>query len=319
LGGDVVPDDANASLIDRAGPASDAEQHLAPQLELLEQMVNYGSNVILRCFRDSDRKIEDIVILTVLFKQSLSSLDAISVLLKNGASLACHQHLRTLWEAGLYLDWILKQDSKKRSDAYWVANIRRIRSQHLRGTPGSPDHAAFLASLGDLAEDYLSPFTEEQAASEIEKANAILASDDFRDLNEHFEEFLKKRKFESSWHKPVGGQSVRGIACDLNRQAEYDIFYSLGSEMVHASSYGGHLGIDGSTVSMRGIRGLHEFSTVFSWSVTVMLRTIESVLTRYRPLEVPNFARKYVDEWRAPFRSAPNLSFEPTQSPLDPV
>ena len=314
-----MQDDANPSLLDRAGPSSDAVENLAPQLDLLDQMVNYGTNLIIRCFRGSDRRIEDIVLITVLFKQSLSCLDAISILLRAGASYACHSHLRTIWEAGLYLDWILKHDSKERCYAYWIANIRRIRLQHLRGSPGSPEHATFLDSLGELAEGYTSPFSEEYAASEIEKANAILESDDFRILNARFEKLLKKQKYEAPWYRPVGAKSVRGIAQDLNRLIEYDIFYSLGSDIVHASSYGGHIELDGSTMSMQGIRGLDSFPTIFSWSFNVILRTMKSVIGHYRPDELQNFSTKFVKEWREPFRSIPNLSFKSAKIAIDPA
>ena len=164
---------------------------------------------------------------------------------------------------------------------------------------------------------YAAPFTAEHAAQEIDRANAILDSSDSRKLNRSFEKFFKKRHYEQAWYRAVGGQSVRAISDDLKRVAEYDMFYSLGSEIVHGASYGGHLALTGSRISIRGIRGLYEFPTVFTWSVIVILRTIETVLGRYRPGELQSFRRKYIEQWRGPFRSVPALSFEPTQVSLD--
>lgn len=48
----------------------DVKAHFADGLWLLKDMVNYGSNLIPRCFVDSGRELPDIIVLPVLLRQT---------------------------------------------------------------------------------------------------------------------------------------------------------------------------------------------------------------------------------------------------------
>src|SRR5208337_840322 len=100
-------DQANKAILDR-NCLNPIKEEIQPYLNLLRELVDYGTNLIVRCFVSSGRKLEDTVILPVLLKQAVSMLDAIELLISNAALHSGHLQARTLFELSLYLQWILE-------------------------------------------------------------------------------------------------------------------------------------------------------------------------------------------------------------------
>ena len=76
-------------LLDRDFHVSQVIEHFSRQLALMQDVVNYGSNLVLRCLTTSDRTLGDTIAITVFLKQIVASLDTILVLLSNACVLAC--------------------------------------------------------------------------------------------------------------------------------------------------------------------------------------------------------------------------------------
>ena len=75
-----MTDEPHNAILDRSLFRAQIEESFAAQLTLLEQVVNYGTNLILRCFNSSERKIPDIVALLSFLKHGVTSIDAINLL-----------------------------------------------------------------------------------------------------------------------------------------------------------------------------------------------------------------------------------------------
>jgi len=101
-------------LLDRDKAVGDVKKHLNQWIDLIRDVTDYGANLIPMCFSSSDRTLKDAVVLAILLRQVVAMLDAIQVLLSNGAVHAAHLQLRALFEASIYIDWILESDSRKR-------------------------------------------------------------------------------------------------------------------------------------------------------------------------------------------------------------
>ena len=52
-------------LLDRSKVAAEIKQHLTPWLTLLEDVTNYGSNLLPRCITSSARTLKDAVVLGI--------------------------------------------------------------------------------------------------------------------------------------------------------------------------------------------------------------------------------------------------------------
>ncbi len=139
------------ALLDRAKAVSDVKSAFAEQVALVRDLTNYGSNLIIRCFTlSSNKELKDLVILGVLLRQVVVMLDGVEILISNGAVYAAGLQARALFEASVYIDWILKSETEKKAVFYYVHNVRRQRMWARRSQSGSPEAVAFAAIAPDL-------------------------------------------------------------------------------------------------------------------------------------------------------------------------
>ena len=83
----------------------------------------------------------------ILLRQAVAMLDGVGILLANGATHAANLQMRALFEASVYMDWILLNDSERKADYYYVHNLRRKRIWALRTQPGSPESQEFITMM----------------------------------------------------------------------------------------------------------------------------------------------------------------------------
>lgn len=69
-----------ASILDREEAKRHAAQHFADQIALLQDLTNYGSNLVMCAFNSSKKDLSDIVVCGVLLKQIVEMLDAVETL-----------------------------------------------------------------------------------------------------------------------------------------------------------------------------------------------------------------------------------------------
>jgi len=77
-----MPDEPYKYLLDRqTGPCEDLREHFQPVLTLLQELTNYGTNLIPRCLASvEDRKMKEFVVLNTLLHQVVTMLDGFEVL-----------------------------------------------------------------------------------------------------------------------------------------------------------------------------------------------------------------------------------------------
>ena len=293
------------ALIDRSTSISQVQENFSDILDVLCDVVNYGSNLIPRCFTSSKRGLEDAIILGVLVRQAIAMFDAIEILISNAAVYPCHLQTRAIFEASLYLEWILMADTEKRAKYYYVANIRQERIWAQRTQSGTPENLAYekimkpfsnvvldtTKSLGDKGQKYL------------QEINRILAQSSLVDIDEHFEAYRAKSKlkYDPYWYAPLGPRSVRQIADAVKRLHEYELIYSESSEVMHSTSQKHHIKFSQGLIEFTPIRYLDGIDIVIRLSMSMMLKIYMDVLKYYRPDETINFGKKYNDDWRKEF------------------
>jgi hypothetical protein len=236
-------------LLDRDRASADAKQ-LKPWADLLHNIVNYGSNLLPRCFVSSARKLEDVVALGILLRQCVAMLDSAEILLHSGAvqtaqlqisrllknsmstveggrigdgkpssasygSFLGHpgaidfsrfricrvfqQPVRALFEASVYLEWIMAADSEKKANYYYVHNLRRKKFAASRIEPGSE----FMQMMTNLGVP-LRPEVVSLAKAQTVETDRILAQPTFAAISQHFDNLRGKRKKDVDWFVPLG-------------------------------------------------------------------------------------------------------------------
>lgn len=212
------------------------------------------------------------------------------------------------FEASLYIEWILKD--KKRAKYYYVSNLRHSRVWALRAIEGTKEKKDF-----EHVEKYLkinpvtqNPDTVEEAQNHIKEIDKILSQNSLNEINKEFSDC--KKTFEPFWYEPLGIKSIRKIANDIGRLAEYDLFYSIGSQVTHSNSSSDHIRFSGGKLYFKPIRCLKNIDTVFRQIISFTLRTYHLIIKEYRAGELPNFGRKYVEKWQKPFNSIKSVEYK---------
>lgn len=300
------------SLLDPEKLITDVKQHLSPWITLIEDVRNYGSNLIPRCFSSSERALKDAVVLGILLRQVVAMLDGIAILLSNGASYCANLQMRALFEASVYIDWILAADSENKARYYYVHNLRRKRLWASRTLPGSPESQEFVAGMnksGVVIKDELS----QSAKTQIDEIDRVLSGPKFAEINNEFTKYRNERrkKYDPAWYVPLGQPTLGAIARSLGKYSLYAMLYANASEVMHTSSYDHHVKIAEGRITFQPIRSLEGFENILRFTVGIAFSTFRGMLNEYRPGEVQLFNRKYVEKWRKDFLNFPKIRYEP--------
>ena len=302
-------------VLDRIAAPREVATKLGPQLDLLDEIADYGVALLKRCFKTSGRTIEDIVLLPVVFKHLLSTFDAVALLLRAASAYAASIPLRALCEASWTLEWIARKDRPHWARQYYVAYLRRNRAAALKYTPGTASHTRAAEILKNEFPGFsLSEVKQEQIAATLNACERLLASEAFATYNAAFDRFMASRgiKHEPKWFQPIVGnhkpvRSIRGLAEQLGHAAEYDALYGSFSDAVHASAFSPLVSFDGDRVTFEPIRSLDQFRNTCLLAAAFAMRSSQLIVETYRPGELPVFRRTYIEEWRERFMGMPEV------------
>jgi hypothetical protein len=308
-----VREQAHRAILDHDSVTADAEK-LKPWLDVIRDLANYGTNLIVRCLHSSGKKTKDRVVLTILLRQAVAMLDGIEVLLLQGCTHAANLQMRALFEAAVYINWILAGDSERKARYYHVHNLRRKRLWASRTQIGSPEAAAFAVEMGKYhlnVTDELKTKSRQQA-QEIDR---ILANPELAGIDADFETAKTKRRLnrDVAWYVPLGPKNFAEIARVTGHRALYTILYSGASEVMHSSSDDQHVEFEAGKLTIKPIRSFAGFNLIFQFSVGIALPLYQRILQEYRPGELPAFSRKYVEEWQKHYMSELKIRYETAQ------
>ena len=312
-----MTDNVNKKILDR-DKAVNFGTTISEPLDSLQVLVNYGTNLVLRCYYySSNKSLKDIVALFSLFKNALSMADAIEVMMRQGVIHPSQLQLRSLFEVSVTLQWVLQESGDERARAYHVANLRRQRLWASRYLPGTDENKAFKDVWNTIGQKTPSPAREKELRAQIANLNKVLSGPSLCDLNKKFEAFYQRKKYEQDWYKILGVPSFRAIAKDVDRTAEYSVMYASDSEVMHGSTYRGQLAFDSSEIIIDPLRSPEDTANSLTTAMALTFKMMWSTLEHYRPDELKDFARKYAKDWAFPLRRIPKITVKQSTVTLD--
>jgi hypothetical protein len=301
---------SNEFLLDRRAVRENVQQHLSPGIELLEELVNYGTNLIVRCLHGSSREMVDLVAVGILLKHAVGMLDSIHVLLKEGCVLAAHLPLRSMFEASLHLDFLLREESDQRALVYYTAHLRKQRLWARRLRPGTPEAGAFLPGVQWRSTESESADSTALAEKMERAIDQILSSPEYAATDNLFVA-RKPGSRDREWYMVLGVPHIREMASRLGRSVEYELIYGPGSDVTHADVFASHVRVGEGQTSLTQLRSLRGYRALMQSVVPAAIGTYQRTLEHYRSEEVPRFAAKYVTEWRGRFQAIPAIDENP--------
>lgn len=309
-----MPDTPHKILLPREEAAENIQKIFAPQIALLEQLVNYGSQLIPRAFDTSGKKLHDVVIVHNFLKQAVTLLDGMHLTASQGSMVNANILLRGLFEIRIYLEWIFQKDTPERGAMYFAWSLRRKRLWLLRSLPGTKEFQAFQPQLAhDQITVQMPALPPEVLKAEIAKLDRALAQPEVAAINAKFDAIASKSGRDREWYSAADVSDLAAMAQKIGKLAEYSINYGALSNLTHSLAFDFHVllktsEIDGNALlesnPIRGVVGLDGFLRL---AFTFAMEIYRLVLAHYRPEELIAYRSKYLQEWQQPFKTIPRI------------
>jgi hypothetical protein len=272
--------------------------HFKDAINLLTDLLDYGTSLIPRAYTSSPKDLKAICVLFVQLRQFLEHLDGVATLLAAGSAGTANLQLRSLLETSHAMEWLLKSDTEAKVNHLYVANLRQRRHWQSMAIPGTPQAARHAAATGALS---LTPDQLKEITDEVAGIDRILGTAPFDAINAKFEPHYQARNFDDPWYKVYGAASIRKIADELGKLKEYTYIYSPFSGVTHGSDMWKNIVVGDQNLQVNPLRQPQHIPGVVRLGVSFALHVYRLVLQEYRPAEEENFNRKYVAQWRAEF------------------
>ena len=303
----IIPEDPHKSLLDDEGATTFASEQLKPWTNLLRDLANYGSNLIPRVYTSSGKTLGDVVLIGTLLRQLVAMIDAIEILLGRSAVHAATLQLRAMFEASVYIDWMLAGDRENKAVYYYVHNLLRGRVWAMRVQSDTAESSSFREVMNGLP---LDETLGEEGKNQVREIDRVLAQARFAAVHDDFQNWEKQSHRKPSWYSPLGVTNLRNMARKVNKEPLYVFLYGPGSEVMHASNYAQHVQIKGQKITFYSIRHPKDFSNKVRLTAMIAIDIFMKMLHEYREGECPRFGRKYVEKWQQAFMNIPELKID---------
>ena len=294
--------DSHKGVLDREY-ALETAKHFKDALDLLNELLDYGTALVPRAFVSSPRDLKAICVIFVQLRQFLVHLDGAAVLAAAGNCATATLQLRSLLETAHTMEWLLASDTEAKVNHLYVANLRQRRNWNSIAIPNSPEATRHADAARRLN---LTPEQLTELTGEVQRTDALLARPPFDAINAKFEASYIKRGYDQPWYEVYAAPaipklSIRKISKDLGRIKEYSYIYSPFSDVTHGSDMWKSISVGDQNLQMNPVREPQGIPSVVQLAATLCLRIFPMVIQEYRSGEEESFNRKYLQEWRTRF------------------
>lgn len=311
----IPENSANELILSRKYNEEYVSKNFYLYTDTLKDIVDYGTNLILRCLNNSEKSHKDIVVLPIFLKQIIEQLDAASVLLSCGCVVPTNLNLRSAFEASVYIDWILSSKSQRRAKAFYIWNLRRQLRWNKRALVGSLENKSLLKDMKGL------PFSSSLNNPEAQKSIKDIISEIqnnlnlrvYRAWNIRFDSKKGNREYDPNWYEIFFKKrtSFYYLCKTVKRSAEYRLIYESGSEIMHCSRSDTHINVpDTGQLAVKPIRDLTQFGQLSQLLIGVGIRTYRKIIDFYRPEERSRLDKRYIEKWRKAHMTPVTVNYE---------
>jgi hypothetical protein len=214
-----------------------------------------------------------------------------------------------MFEASVYINWMLAGDRENKAAYYYVHNLLRNRLWAMRVQSGTAEASSFK----DIMNKAGLPVDEtlgDEGKTRVQEIDRVLSQAPFVAVRNEFRDWKKRNGRRPAWYSPLGVTDLRKMAINVNKEPLYVIVYGSGSEVMHVSNYGQHVRIRSERITFYSIRHPKGFSTMVRLTATIAIDIFMEILHEYREGECTRFGQKYVEKWQQVFMNMPRLKID---------
>lgn len=298
--------DAHLQLLNRESAILDA-QEFEPTLHVLDEMVNYGTQMIAKLASGEGRTFMEQILICHLLRDFIVNVDATSVLLANGCSDASITQCRSIVERAHQIEWTLKSDAETKMEYLFVSDLRAELHAAKAIQPGTEENQKVFKLLHAVPD---CPQMIESGKRKALSVQTTLNSDSFREINSVFDRLARKQKFEPSWTKAYCegcNSSPNSVKCNgsalsiakcLDKESDYEFMFSPMSNTAHGSSLAQSMSIKGKVIEVRSIRAPALPSEAFPTIPAIIVRCYQQLLLRFHPDQADALLDHHLRVWK---------------------
>jgi hypothetical protein len=296
-----MPTEPNQDFIPRKIDNKNVKHTLGKFSTLIEETVDFASQVFKWCMEKIDGKDEKVPIL-MSFRHIFELVDAISILIKYSCADPCKILLRAIFESTLNIEYILEKDSERRGMDFMVCFYHDELKFYRRWDPNDQMCKEFREKIRKdkvLKKWKLPEFPE--IKNEIAKRKEIFKLPTYQESEEEFQRTkkkLKKLKMKPKWYTLHDGPTnIEKLAEHLERPGFYQILYRHWSPVVHGTDLiRGKISLDESGVYIHQIRLPTNAQDVTKFTLSFALMNINNFVDFFVPEKKEVAVKWYKDE-----------------------
>lgn len=276
-------------------------QKYSMQLELLEDLVNFGSSLMPRLVPDGAETPTDGLLVFHLAREVIVQIDTLQVLLANGCVPGAASVCRSLVEKHHLCLWSLSGDLERKMQHLFVGGLRSDRQRARAAMSGHKENDA----LGSLKHQLAQTHIPGQSAQRSKVIDDRLKLSDVADIDSAFDKLSAKLGYDPSWaavycsnraqNKHRG--SSRRIAEEIGKLADYQIYYTDYSTRTHGQAVLSNIAIGNGHIDVANIRDVDDFKTTYFLAINYAFELYKALLEHYLPSEVPAFCAMAIKNW----------------------
>lgn len=204
---------------------------------LIDNAINFGTN-LLKWELEKGQKGDEHIVPILFFRNILSVADGISILIKSSSIDNSKSLVRVLIESIFSLEYLLQENTKNRSLAYFVWNAHKdlkfIEQINFTTETGKQlkSNIAKDKFAKDIEIDYLPEFDEGK-----KNAEELLKLPNYVSVEIEYQRTLLKNKKVNNWFTLYDGpQDFEQLSAKINLNSFYQLHYRYYSKNIHSTS-----------------------------------------------------------------------------------
>ena len=215
-----------------------AEATLLPFADGIRECVNFGTHIMKWCAESKAWKDERILPVLLSFRHALELLDSVSILIRFGLADPCKILLRCLFETCMAIEYILQEDTERRSMSFLVWHIRRKIKTWMQNLSDSKEQKQICALLkkDSIAYNFKIPSIND-VSQRISKLEAMLDDPLYQEAVKEYDRIrTKEKKHPKYWFNLFDGpKNTIELANHLDHPGLYEILYRSWSGPIHGT------------------------------------------------------------------------------------
>ena len=218
-------------------PSPDVQNILDKFTSWIEEIINFGSNIVLWDIEKA--KGEDEILPPILFLRNfLEYIDACAILVKQSSTEPCNSILRTLLENFLSLEYLLQEKIHERSLCYIVWNAFHNKQLFLSMDGKSESYKKIESAYKkDKIFHDQKPFILQDIDIRLKNNERLLNLDKYKSTVNEYIRTKKSLKKTPNWFSLYNGpRNIEQLANKLGFNAYYEILYRELSSSTHGTA-----------------------------------------------------------------------------------